>query len=52
MAEMTGFGRLERKEEPDRGEDLDRMLNPLVRKWFYSRFSCYSLPQRFGLLDD
>jgi len=31
--------------------ELDNILHPIVKKWFYSRFSEYSLPQRFGVME-
>ncbi|MBN2880804.1 ATP-dependent helicase [Candidatus Woesearchaeota archaeon] len=37
-------------EHPNTKEELDNILNPLVKKWFYSRFSSYSLPQLFGVM--
>ncbi len=39
------------KEKPNSEEELNRILNPLVRKWFFSRFKSYSLPQLFGVLE-
>src|SRR3989338_971152 len=37
------------KTQEDEPEKLDALLHPLVRKWFFSRFPSYSLPQRFGV---
>ncbi|MEK6848778.1 MAG: ATP-dependent helicase [Nanoarchaeota archaeon] len=31
-------------------EEIDKMLEPLVKEWFYSRFKGYSLPQLFGVM--
>jgi ATP-dependent Lhr-like helicase len=31
--------------------ELDNILHPIVREWFYSRFSEYSLPQRCGVME-
>ena len=31
-------------------EDIERVLHPLVRKWFFSKFEEFSLPQRYGVL--
>lgn len=30
-------------------EDIDRILNPIVKRWFYGKFPCYSVPQRFAV---
>lgn len=38
-----------KKDTPDKAEDVDKLLHPLVKKWFYSRFSSYSLPQLYGV---
>ena len=39
------------KQTPDTKEDIDNILNPIVKKWFYSRFKAYSLPQLFGVME-
>src|SRR3990167_5052644 len=39
------------KEQPDAPESIERMLHPWVKKWFFSRFKEFSLPQRFGVLE-
>src|SRR3989344_5461903 len=39
------------KEQPDASESIERMLHPWVKKWFFSRFKEFSLPQRFGVLE-
>lgn len=39
-----------RKEKPYKTEEVDRTLNPHVKKWFYSRFKQYSLPQLYGVI--
>jgi len=31
--------------------DLDRLLNPLVKKWFFSKFKEFSLPQTYGVME-
>lgn len=42
---------LVQKTVPDSAADIDRILHPKVRDWFYSRFGEYSLPQRFSLME-
>ncbi|MBI3033718.1 ATP-dependent helicase [Candidatus Woesearchaeota archaeon] len=42
---------IELKETPDSEEQISRILNPTVKKWFFSRFNGYSLPQLFGVLE-
>ena len=37
------------KRKPNTKEEVDKILNPVVKKWFYSRFKEYSLPQLFGV---
>ncbi len=39
------------KTEPDTPEALERILHPLVRRWFFSRFPSFSLPQRYGVME-
>ena len=34
---------------PNKPEDLVRILNPTILRWFYSRFKEFSLPQLFGV---
>ncbi|MBI5398226.1 DEAD/DEAH box helicase [Candidatus Woesearchaeota archaeon] len=38
-----------RKEVPDTDETILSSLNPIVKKWFFSRFLSLSLPQKFGV---
>ncbi len=40
---------VEFKKTPDKKEDLLRILNPVVRDWFFSRFKEFSLPQLFAV---
>ncbi|MFC1723438.1 ATP-dependent helicase [Nanoarchaeota archaeon] len=40
-----------RKEKPDQESVILNSLNPLVKKWFFSRFKEFSLPQKFGVFD-
>ncbi len=39
------------KKEEDKEEDIKRILNPLVKKWFFSKFKSFSKPQRFGVTE-
>ncbi|PIN86321.1 ATP-dependent helicase [Candidatus Woesearchaeota archaeon CG10_big_fil_rev_8_21_14_0_10_44_13] len=39
------------KEKQDSEEKLLNILNPTVRKWFFSRFKEFSLPQLFGVTE-
>ena len=39
------------KETPNKAEEIDHILHPLVKTWFYSRFKTYSLPQLFGVME-
>lgn len=39
------------KEKPNTEEEILRILNPLVKKWLFTRFREFSLPQKFGLLE-
>lgn len=37
--------------EPYKPEDIKRILNPLVHKWFFTRFQEFSLPQLYGVME-
>ncbi|NOZ80142.1 MAG: ATP-dependent helicase [DPANN group archaeon] len=39
------------KETPNKPEEIERILHPIVKKWFFSRFKEFSLPQRFGVME-
>lgn len=39
------------KKKPNTKKELDNILNPIVKDWFYSRFPGYSLPQLFGVME-
>ncbi|MFH1440029.1 MAG: ATP-dependent helicase [Candidatus Woesearchaeota archaeon] len=39
------------KKKPNQAEELDNILHPLVKKWFYSRFNTFSLPQLYGVME-
>jgi ATP-dependent helicase Lhr and Lhr-like helicase len=40
-----------RKEIPNTPEEIINILNPLVKKWFFSKFKDFSLPQLFGVME-
>ncbi len=42
---------MEFKEKPNTEKELLAILNPLVEKWFFSKFSYFSLPQLFGVME-
>ena len=42
---------MEFKEQPNTEKELLNILNPLVKKWFFSKFSSFSLPQLFGVME-
>ncbi len=42
---------IEFKTSPGTQEELATMLNPTVKKWFFSRFKEFSLPQLFGVME-
>jgi ATP-dependent Lhr-like helicase len=42
---------MELKTTPDSEKDLLKILNPVVKNWFFSRFSSFSLPQLFGIME-
>ena len=42
---------IEFKKTPDRPEELEGVLNPVIKKWFFSRFKEFSLPQLFGVME-
>ncbi|MBM3200215.1 ATP-dependent helicase [Candidatus Woesearchaeota archaeon] len=39
------------KVTPDKEEDLKELLHPIVKKWFFSKFKEFSLPQLFGVME-
>ncbi|MCP3681425.1 MAG: ATP-dependent helicase [bacterium] len=39
------------KEKPNKPEDIVKILNPIVKKWFFSRFKSFSTPQLFGVME-
>ncbi len=42
---------MEVKEKPNTKEELLKILHPLVKKWFFSKFQEFSLPQLFGVME-
>src|SRR3989344_1752901 len=39
------------KKKPNTEAELKQILHPLVKKWFFSKFKEFSLPQLFGVLE-
>ncbi len=39
------------KEREDSIESLKRIMHPLVKKWFFSKFPGFSIPQKFGIME-
>ena len=37
-------------DKPNTKKQVEKVLNPLVKKWFYSRFKEFSLPQLYGVV--
>ena len=42
---------IQHKLKPDKEKDLKELLHPIVKKWFFSRFKEFSLPQLFGVME-
>ncbi|MBI4146680.1 ATP-dependent helicase [Candidatus Woesearchaeota archaeon] len=42
---------LSRKEKPNEAKEIEGILNPTIKKWFFSRFTNFSLPQLFGVYE-
>jgi len=40
-----------KKTKPNTKEELDTILHPFVKEWFYSKFKAYSLPQLYGVME-
>ena len=38
-------------EEPYQPEQINTILNPIVKKWFFNSFKEYSLPQLYGVME-
>ncbi|MBN1645123.1 DEAD/DEAH box helicase, partial [Candidatus Woesearchaeota archaeon] len=39
------------KRKENSSEEIERVLNPTIKKWFYSKFKSFSLPQLFGVME-
>jgi len=42
---------IKQKTKPDKEKDLKELLHPVVKKWFFSKFKEFSLPQLFGVME-
>jgi len=42
---------IEFKERPNTEKEIINVMNPLVKKWFFSRFKEFSLPQLYGIME-
>jgi len=40
-----------RMQKPYKPEQINHILNPIVKKWFFTRFKAYSLPQLYGVME-
>lgn len=38
-------------EKPYKPEEINQILNPIVKKWFFTKFKEYSLPQLYGVME-
>ncbi|MFQ5620322.1 MAG: ATP-dependent helicase [Candidatus Nanoarchaeia archaeon] len=38
-----------KKEEPDHPTQVEALLHPFVKKWFFNKFESFSLPQQYAL---
>ena len=38
-------------QNPYKPEQINNILNPLVKKWFFAKFKEYSLPQLYGVME-
>ena len=38
-------------EKPCAPEQISQILNPIVKKWFFTKFKEYSLPQLYGVME-
>jgi len=38
--------KIKHKRKENSSEEIERILNPIVKKWFYSKFKSFSLPQK------
>lgn len=42
---------IHKKEKPYTQQEVENILNPTVKTWFFSRFKEFSLPQLFGVME-
>lgn len=42
---------IKHKEKPDKEADILGILHPIVKKWFFSKFKEFSLPQLYGVME-
>jgi len=42
---------IETLKKPQKPEQINNILNPIVKKWFFTRFKEYSLPQLYGVME-
>jgi len=42
---------LTRKEKPNTAKQVEDILTPTIKKWFFSRFTKFSLPQLYGVME-
>jgi len=42
---------VETMQKPYKPEQINQILNPIVKKWFFTRFKEYSLPQLYGVME-
>ncbi len=38
-------------QKPHNLEQINKILNPIVKKWFFTKFKEYSLPQLYGVME-
>src|SRR3989339_1848616 len=38
-------------EKPYTAKQIDNILNPIAKKWFFTKFKEYSLPQLYGVME-
>ena len=38
-------------EKPYKPEQINNILNPIIKKWFFTKFKEYSLPQLYGVME-
>ena len=42
---------IEFKKKPNKKQEIDNLLHPIVKNWFYNKFKSYSLPQLHGVME-